>query len=269
MSSSAAAAAATSSTSSGPSPTKTPRRSGSQDKARRASSESLTSVLTSSSSKSPSKKKVYDFAEDESLAKSLEDTTRPGKTLLDDSVWQRRVQVTKMNLMISSSGGGGTASHSSRSNSATSKDSKKSAATEVNPEMEEKIYAAITEIDTSDQFYFTKEYVLGQRLSSGSFGTVYTTTHTLSKLEFAVKVIDRYNLSVKDTMAVFREVSILRDCRECTEPVIVGLVDFYESPAQFHVVQVYARGGGAYRNCFGLGKILLSSHLARSPNCVF
>jgi serine/threonine protein kinase len=151
--------------------------------------------------------------EDDTLAISLDDTLRPGKTLLDDIVWKYRVKLTTINV-------------------------------KKDPPQEGKIRAALLEIDTSHQFQFVQEYVLGDRLSSGSFGTVYTTTHSPSREVYAVKVIDRANLSTKDTLAVFREASILRDCRDCMES-IVGLIDFYESPAQFHMVQIYARGGGA------------------------
>ena len=38
---------------------------------------------------------------------------------------------------------------------------------------------------------FDESYKLIKRLRSGSYGTVYTTTHALTNEEYAVKVIDR------------------------------------------------------------------------------
>jgi serine/threonine protein kinase len=60
----------------------------------------------------------------------------------------------------------------------------------------------------------------------------------------AVKVIERKKLSAKDSVAVEREVKILKDCADVDH--IVRMVDFYESPTSFYVVQVYARGGDVF-----------------------
>lgn len=84
-------------------------------------------------------------------------------------------------------------------------------------------------------------YEQKSRLASGSFGTVYIAEHRSTKTEFAVKVVDRSRLSDKDHDLVNREVSILKDCRDIES--IVRLVDFFESPTHYYVVQIYARGG--------------------------
>jgi calcium/calmodulin-dependent protein kinase I len=91
---------------------------------------------------------------------------------------------------------------------------------------------------------FDNDYKVKERLSQGSFGTVYVTQHIPTGEEFAVKVIDRKRLSKKDNDAVSREVSVLKDCVDVQH--IVRLVDFYVSPSTFYVVQMYARGGDVF-----------------------
>mmetsp|Transcript_11164 Transcript_11164/g.26867 ORF Transcript_11164/g.26867 Transcript_11164/m.26867 type:complete len:729 (+) Transcript_11164:171-2357(+) len=90
-----------------------------------------------------------------------------------------------------------------------------------------------------EDFYDQKD-----RLASGSFGTVYVAEHKGTKEEYAVKVVDRSRLSEKDHNLVNREVGILKDCREIES--IVRLIDFFESPTHYYVVQVYARGGDVF-----------------------
>uniref|UniRef100_A0A7S2Y4M6 Protein kinase domain-containing protein n=1 Tax=Entomoneis paludosa TaxID=265537 RepID=A0A7S2Y4M6_9STRA len=90
-----------------------------------------------------------------------------------------------------------------------------------------------------EDFYEQKD-----RLASGSFGTVYVAEHRGTKEEYAVKVVDRSRLSEKDHDLVNREVGILKDCRDIQS--IVRLIDFFESPSHYYVVQVYARGGDVF-----------------------
>lgn len=82
-------------------------------------------------------------------------------------------------------------------------------------------------------------------LAEGSFGKVYTAKYKGSSAEeFAVKVIERSRLKDKDSEAVFREVAVLKECREFRH--VVTLVDFFEAPTQFHVVQGLAEGGDLF-----------------------
>jgi serine/threonine protein kinase len=91
---------------------------------------------------------------------------------------------------------------------------------------------------------FEEDYKLHQKISKGSFGIVYVAEHLASGEEYAVKIIERKRLAAKDTIAVEREVKILMDCADVEH--IVRMVDFYESPTSFYVVQVYARGGDVF-----------------------
>ena len=61
---------------------------------------------------------------------------------------------------------------------------------------------------------FQDDYVLDEKLRSGSYGVVWTTKHKATHEEFAVKVIDRTKLKQKDDDATFREIDILKDLKE-------------------------------------------------------
>ncbi|KAL7580832.1 hypothetical protein ACA910_001106 [Epithemia clementina (nom. ined.)] len=98
--------------------------------------------------------------------------------------------------------------------------------------------------DGSIKLQYQDLYEQKDRLASGSFGTVYIAQHRVTKEEFAVKVVDRSRLSEKDHDLVNREVGILRDCRDIDS--IVRLIDYFESPTHYYVIQVYARGGDVF-----------------------
>lgn len=100
-------------------------------------------------------------------------------------------------------------------------------------------------LDREDEdFKFEEYYKLQDRLSEGSFGTVYVAQHLKTKEEFAAKVIDRNRLSENDSDNMTREVTILKDCRDVKN--IVRLVDFFSSKDFFYVIQIYAEGGDVF-----------------------
>jgi serine/threonine protein kinase len=104
---------------------------------------------------------------------------------------------------------------------------------------------ATLEKDASPELAFPNDYSLEEKLRSGSYGVVWTTRHNVSNEEYAVKVIDRTKLKKKkDDDGVIREVSILKDLLDCEN--IVRLIDFYEEPETFYIVQVYAKGGDVF-----------------------
>lgn len=93
---------------------------------------------------------------------------------------------------------------------------------------------------------FEDLYTNVQRIQSGSYGTVYVTKHNLSQNEYAVKIIDRtkFKKPEKDTESVFREVAVMKEL--AGYPGVVGLVDFFQKPNAFYVVQDLARGGDVF-----------------------
>lgn len=103
---------------------------------------------------------------------------------------------------------------------------------------------------SSLELNFQDIYKLEKRLRSGSYGTVYTTTHIATHGDYAVKVIDRTKMKKKEEDdAVFREVSVLRELIHI--PGVIRLIDFFVRPRTFYVVQVYARGGDVFDRLAG------------------
>ena len=92
-------------------------------------------------------------------------------------------------------------------------------------------------------------YELQQRLSSGSFGTVYT-TQLLDKTQpdastiFACKVIDRTKLKPESDATVLRELAILKDIRDLDH--VTQMKDCFVTPTTVYVVQTYCRGGDVF-----------------------
>ena len=91
---------------------------------------------------------------------------------------------------------------------------------------------------------FENDYVLDNRLRSGSYGVVYTTRHKKTDEEFAVKIIDRTKLKKKDDDSTFREIRIMKSLNDIES--VVRLVDVYISQKKFYIVQVYANGGDVF-----------------------
>jgi len=100
-----------------------------------------------------------------------------------------------------------------------------------------------TEIKETDRV-FEDDYSIDKRLSSGSYGIVYTTRHKNTYEEFAVKVIDRAKLKEKDDAATFREIGIMKDLIDVKN--VVRLVDVYITKNTFQIVQFYAQGGDVF-----------------------
>ena len=104
--------------------------------------------------------------------------------------------------------------------------------------------ASLVSSEASKTLKFEDHYILKDQFAKGSFGTVYATEHVQTGQEFAVKVIERARLSDKDKNLVIREVGILKDCRDISN--IVQLIDFFDSPDKYYVVQVRAKGGDVF-----------------------
>eukprot|EP00980_Cylindrotheca_fusiformis_P016948 scaffold5159_cov112-Cylindrotheca_fusiformis.AAC.2 len=119
---------------------------------------------------------------------------------------------------------------------------------------------------------FDQDYNLGRELRTGSYGTVFTTRHKNTNEEYAVKIIDRTKLKLKDDMNTLREISIMKDLSDL--PNIVKLVDVYEDPETFYMVQVFAEGGDVFdrlakRTAYTEGDARqLSKTLLETLNCM-
>lgn len=91
---------------------------------------------------------------------------------------------------------------------------------------------------------FEEHYELHHKVAEGSFGTVFVTKHKSTGQEYAVKLIDRRKLTPSDNDNVAKEVKILTECRDVGN--IVTLIDYYESPDTFYLVQILAEGGDVF-----------------------
>jgi len=109
---------------------------------------------------------------------------------------------------------------------------------------------------------FDEFYSLGKKLQGGSYGTVFVGMHHLTEKEYAVKVVDRRKLSKHDDDAQIHEVEILRSLnptnfqkhnnksnattQTAEDNGIINIIDFYNSPTQYHIVLELARGGDVF-----------------------
>lgn len=110
--------------------------------------------------------------------------------------------------------------------------------------------ASLVSDEAAKTLKFEDHYILKDQLAKGSFGTVFATQHVeTGRDDFVVKVIERSRLSAKDKDLVKREVSILKECRDIVN--IVQLIDFYDAPEKYYVVQVRAKGGDVFERLSG------------------
>eukprot|EP00548_Thalassiothrix_antarctica_P001936 CAMPEP_0194146890 /NCGR_PEP_ID=MMETSP0152-20130528/22213_1 /TAXON_ID=1049557 /ORGANISM="Thalassiothrix antarctica, Strain L6-D1" /LENGTH=690 /DNA_ID=CAMNT_0038847539 /DNA_START=71 /DNA_END=2143 /DNA_ORIENTATION=+ len=99
--------------------------------------------------------------------------------------------------------------------------------------------------ELGSELLFNDFYLLDKKLRSGSYGTVYSTKHSHSRKEYAVKIIDRTKLKKKsDDQGVFREVEVMKDLNDIDG--IVSVIDFFVKPNEFHIVQDLAHGGDVF-----------------------
>ena len=117
--------------------------------------------------------------------------------------------------------------------------------------------------DEDSTLLFSQKYETKKKLSSGSFGTVYTCIHKRCASDnhhcdddfvYAVKVINRARLKQKDEgksgkrstseECVFREVALLRELHDL--PQVVDLMDFFVEPTNLYMVLSFAPGGDVF-----------------------
>jgi len=91
---------------------------------------------------------------------------------------------------------------------------------------------------------FDQLFTVHNPLGSGNYGAVFVVKHKITNDEFAAKVIDRSKLKPKDDKAVYDEVRVLKSLRQHEN--IVSLINFFETPTEFHIVLEYARGGDVF-----------------------
>ncbi|KAK7258408.1 hypothetical protein RIF29_23983 [Crotalaria pallida] len=84
------------------------------------------------------------------------------------------------------------------------------------------------------------DYILGQRIGSGSFAVVYRSRHRKTGLEYAVKEIDKKQLSPKVKDSLLKEISILSTIHH---PNIIRLFEAIQTNDRIYLVLEYCDGG--------------------------
>ena len=82
-----------------------------------------------------------------------------------------------------------------------------------------------------------EEYLLGETLGQGAFGTVRKAVHKLTGQERAIKILKKRR---QDERKLFLEVNILS---KLTHPNIMEIYEFYEDKANFYIVSELCKGG--------------------------
>ena len=82
-----------------------------------------------------------------------------------------------------------------------------------------------------------EEYLLGETLGQGAFGTVRKAVHKLTNQERAIKILKKRQ---QDERKLFLEVNILS---KLAHPNIMEIYEFYEDKANFYIVSEFCRGG--------------------------
>lgn len=98
----------------------------------------------------------------------------------------------------------------------------------------ENVLNPITEVSITDVYNIKKE------LGTGAFSVVQLAVHKKSKVERAVKVIDKEKVGKEKKEMLDREVAILKSIQH---PGIVSVVEIYETPRYLYLVMELATGG--------------------------
>ena len=81
------------------------------------------------------------------------------------------------------------------------------------------------------------EYLLGETLGQGAFGTVRKAVHKITNQERAIKILKKRQ---QDERKLFLEVNILS---KLAHPNIMEIYEFYEDKANFYIVSELCKGG--------------------------
>ena len=87
---------------------------------------------------------------------------------------------------------------------------------------------------------FSDEYNLMDRIGSGSFGTVHKWMNKINNSIWAVKIINKSNLTKHKLTEIEKEVEIIRDL---DHPNIVKIYESFEDHKNFYIITEFIRGG--------------------------
>ena len=94
--------------------------------------------------------------------------------------------------------------------------------------------------DQIKNYDFNNFYILKEQIGEGYFGKVQKGIKKENQKEFAVKVINKLKLSVKNYKLIYHEVNIMK---LLNHPHIVHLEDYFEDDEYIYIIMEYLSGG--------------------------
>jgi len=94
---------------------------------------------------------------------------------------------------------------------------------------------------------FKSYYQLNKELSSGSFGTVFLSTHRATGRILAVKAVNRTKFTTSQELNIYREVVHLASVD--AHPSIIKFIDFFEECEWYMIVMEFCEGGSLFNKC--------------------
>eukprot|EP01059_Diplonema_ambulator_P036359 TRINITY_DN9027_c0_g1_i1.p1 TRINITY_DN9027_c0_g1~~TRINITY_DN9027_c0_g1_i1.p1 ORF type:complete len:567 (+),score=143.74 TRINITY_DN9027_c0_g1_i1:83-1702(+) len=91
-----------------------------------------------------------------------------------------------------------------------------------------------------------KEYIIGRKLGTGNFATVYLGTHKQNGKEVAVKIIDKKKTSLGHNFSVARLLEEVRLLKSVSHEGVVKIHDVYDDEKYLCIVLELVRGGDLF-----------------------
>lgn len=106
-----------------------------------------------------------------------------------------------------------------------------------------------------DETVVLKDYVIGQRLGEGSYGSVYVATYVPSGKKFAIKIVQN-NYMKRHLLQIVQEATVMQSLEH---PHVTTLYKFLQSTAAFYFVLELAEGGELF-------DLIISKHYFRETD---
>jgi serine/threonine protein kinase len=100
--------------------------------------------------------------------------------------------------------------------------------------------AAAASIDLREETLFNEHYMLGEKIASGGYSTVFRGRHLPSGRDVAVKVVPKARMAESERKRLLEEVTIMG---RLAHPHILQLHAFYDEPSAYFIVMELCLGG--------------------------
>ena len=89
----------------------------------------------------------------------------------------------------------------------------------------------------------TKDYIIGKEIGSGKFGVIKLCTNKTTLKKYALKILCKKNMDLKDLELVRTEIEILKICQH---PNIIKLYETFENSEYFYIIMEYCSGSDLF-----------------------